>query len=123
MAPLGPMMDFRVWVRPAWSGAAKSGTRSPTAGPVLIWPQRADAKTASHGVLRMIFRIVAWAGSGPGETGRPGLPDFHHLDDALLCDRWNRRVGGSETDRDQHKRPLVLRPVENTGEKSHRARS
>src|ERR1019366_6581626 len=34
MAPLGPMMDFRVWVRPTWSGAAKSGTPSSTAGPV-----------------------------------------------------------------------------------------
>src|ERR1035437_10309724 len=62
MAPLGPMMDFRVWVRPAWSGAAKSGTPSPTAGPVLIWPQRAAAKTASHRVRRLLHRILAWAG-------------------------------------------------------------
>src|ERR1017187_8811180 len=64
MAPLGPMMDFRVWVRPTWSGAANSGTGSPTAGPVLIWPQRAAAKTASHRVRCMIHRILAWADHG-----------------------------------------------------------
>jgi hypothetical protein len=26
MAPFGPMIDLRVWLRPAWSGAEKAGT-------------------------------------------------------------------------------------------------
>src|ERR1017187_9915103 len=64
MVPFGPMMDFRVCVRPTWSGAAKSGTPSPTAGPVLIWPTRAAVKTPSHRVRRMIHRILAWADHG-----------------------------------------------------------
>src|SRR5271157_3491956 len=39
MAPLGPMMDLRVWFRPSWSGAEKAGTCWPTSGPVLmLWP-------------------------------------------------------------------------------------
>ena len=44
MAPLGPMMEWSVCVRPAWSWAEKSGTALPTSGPVLIfWPNRAAA--------------------------------------------------------------------------------
>ena len=54
MAPLGPMMDLRVCVRPAWSWAVKSGTVLPTSGPVLIfWPQRFAANKVSHAIRRI----------------------------------------------------------------------
>ena len=33
MVPFGPRIESRVRIRPAWSGRAKSGTRSPICGP------------------------------------------------------------------------------------------
>jgi hypothetical protein len=77
----------------------------------------------------MTTGIGSWPGSwrpegetGPTKRQQPpgGLSDLHHFDDVLLCDRWHRRVRGRQSNRDQDKRSLILRPVENTGEKSHR---
>ena len=48
MAPLGPMMDFIVWVRPAWSSAEKSGTGLPASGPVLMFCPYKAATTANE---------------------------------------------------------------------------
>ena len=41
-------MDFSVWVRPAWSGAEKSGSGLPAAGPVLMFCPYSAAKAANE---------------------------------------------------------------------------
>src|SRR5579864_3421330 len=61
MAPFGPMMDLRVWFRPSWSRAEKSGTCWPASGPVLmIWPcDAAIRRVQIANSMRGLFAIQA----------------------------------------------------------------
>src|SRR5260370_13913702 len=89
MAPFGPMMDLRVWLRPSWSRAEKAGTCWPTSGPVLMfWPCSA-AIGSVHMATSMRYLFVI---QSPRYSERERVL-FDDHDDGRPTRRYLRRIG------------------------------